>query len=62
MGISGSKKMVPYGLVLSTEETEERFHQIFSSFFDIMKKETKVIISDEDHALEAAIKHLKRDN
>ena len=51
MGISGSKRLVPYGLVLSTEETEERFYQIFKSFFDMMKKETKVIISDEDHAL-----------
>lgn len=46
MGISSSKKMVPYGLVLSTDETEERFYQIFKSFFDIMKKEAAVIISD----------------
>jgi hypothetical protein len=61
MGISGSKRMVPYGLVLSTEETEERFYQIFKSFFDMMKKEAKVIISDEDHALQSALKHLKAD-
>lgn len=46
MGISSSKKMVPYGLVLSIDETEERFYQIFKSFFDIMKKEAAVIISD----------------
>jgi hypothetical protein len=61
MGISSSKKMVPFGLVLSTEETEERFYSIFKSFFDIMKKEAPVIISDEDHALAAALKNLKRD-
>ena len=61
MGISSSKKMVPFGLVLSTEETEERFYQIFKSFFDIMKKETVVIVSDEDHALAAALKNMKRD-
>jgi 23S rRNA G2445 N2-methylase RlmL len=61
MGISGSKRLVPYGLVLSTEETEERFYQIFKSFFDVMKKEARVIISDEDHALQAALKHLKAD-
>jgi hypothetical protein len=61
MGISGSKKMVPFGLVLSTEETEERFYQIFKSFFDIMKKEAAVIISDEDHSLAAALKNMKRD-
>lgn len=61
MGISSSKKMVPFGLVLSTEETEERFYQIFKSFFDIMKKEAAVIISDEDRALAAALRNLKRD-
>lgn len=27
-----------------------------------MKKETKVIISDEDYALSAALKNLKKDN
>jgi hypothetical protein len=62
MGISSSKKMVPYGLVLSTEETEERFYQIFKSFFDIMKKSVNVIISDEDHALSAALRSLKMQN
>ena len=27
-----------------------------------MKKEVKVVISDEDHALSAALRNLKRDN
>jgi len=62
MGISGSKKIVPYGLVLCTEETQERFYQIFKSFFDIMRKSVKAIISDEDHALSGAVKSLKREN
>jgi hypothetical protein len=61
MGISNSRKMVPFGLVLSTSETEERFYQIFKSFFDIMKKEPAVIISDEDTALIAAVRNLKLD-
>jgi hypothetical protein len=38
MGISSSRKIVPFGLVLSIDETEERFYQIFKSFFEIMKK------------------------
>lgn len=62
MGISNSRKMVPFALVLSTSETEERFYQIFKSFFDIMKKEPAVIISDEDTALIAAVRNLKLDD
>lgn len=62
MGISNSRKMVPFALVLSTSETEERFYQIFKSFFDIMKKEPAVIISDEDTSLIAAVRNLKLDD
>ena len=61
MGISNAKKIVPFGLVLCIEETKERFYQIFKSFSNIMNKSPKVIISDEDKALTAALKELKED-
>lgn len=32
VGISSSKKIVPFGLVICNEETKERFYQIFKSF------------------------------
>ena len=62
MGISSSKKIVPYGLVLTVSESKEIFYQIFKSFFEIMKKAPNVIISDECTALIGALKSLKEDN
>ena len=59
MGISNAKRLVPFGLVLSTEETKERFYQIFKTFSNIMNKSPKIIISDEDKALMFALKALK---
>jgi hypothetical protein len=59
MGISGTRKLVPFGLVVSIDEKKERFHQIFESFFEIMKKEPKTIISDEDTSLIGALKDFK---
>jgi hypothetical protein len=59
MGISSSKKIVPFDLVLSAEETEERFYQIFKSFFGIMKKKAAVIVSDENHTLAAVLQPQK---
>jgi hypothetical protein len=59
MGISSSKKLVPFGLVVSTEETKERFCQIFRSFFEIMSNQPKVIVSDEDRGLIGALQFMK---
>lgn len=57
-GISSSKKIVPFGLVVCNEETRERYYQIFKSFSDIMNRLPEVIISDEDKALISAIESL----
>ena len=61
MGISSSKKIVPFGLVLCIEETKERYYQIFKTFSNIMNSFPKVIISDDDKALDAALKDLQHD-
>ena len=55
MGISASKKLVPFGLVICNEENTRRYYQIFKSFSEIMNKFPPVIISDEDKGTIAAL-------
>jgi hypothetical protein len=45
-GISSSKKIVPFGLVLCNQETKQRYYQIFKSFFEIINFVPKIIITD----------------
>lgn len=58
VGMSCSKRITPFALVISTRETREVYYQIFKSFMEIMKKAPKAIISDEAHAIEGAIEEL----
>ena len=58
MGISASKKLVPFGLVICNEENTRRYYQIFKSFSEIMNKFPPVIISDEDKGTIAALQSL----
>ena len=55
MGISASKKLVPFGLVICNEEKAKRYFQIFKTFSEIMNKLPPVIITDEDAGTIAAI-------
>ena len=58
-GISASKKIVPFGLVICNEETNERYVQILKAFSDIMGRLPNVIISDEDPAFLLAVDKMK---
>ena len=58
-GISSSKKIVPFGLVICNEETTERFVQIVKAFTDMTNKIPDVIITDEDTAFLSAIDTLR---
>ena len=55
VGISASKKIVPFGLVLCNEQTKERYYQILKSFSDIMNRFPEIIITDQDKAIISAI-------
>ncbi len=46
-GLSNTKKILPFALILSTTLTQERYSQMLKALFDIMGKASKVIISDE---------------
>jgi hypothetical protein len=60
-GISSSKKIVPFGLVICNEETADRYYSIFKTFGQIMGKMPNVIITDEDKATMSALKTLKEE-
>lgn len=46
LGLSACKKIVPFALVITLEDTKERMTQVFKSFGDIMGRMPKVVLSD----------------
>lgn len=58
-GLSYSRKITPFALVLSTQLTRDRYASIFKAIFDIMGRTSKVIVSDEEAAVASAILYLK---
>ena len=55
-----NNKAIPFGYCLINTETAESFADLFRSFFDIMKAEPSVIITDEQAAIDSALQQLKR--
>ncbi len=60
LGKNCNNKAIPFGYCFINTETAESFADLFRSFFDIMKAESSVIITDEQAAIDSALQQLKR--
>jgi hypothetical protein len=61
MGLSSSRKLVPFGLVITDVETKERYKTIFKMFFQMMEGYPSVLITDEAASIIHSIKDLEED-
>jgi hypothetical protein len=59
LGKNNCNKAVPFGYCLLNTETKESLHGVFKSFFEMVKGEPSVVITDEQHAIASALKELK---
>jgi hypothetical protein len=55
LGVSSCKRIVHLGLVVVLNENKENYVRIFKTFFEAMKGQPKVIVTDEEKTLLAAI-------
>ena len=46
---------MPFGLVISTDETKERYFEILKAFFETMQRAPDVVITDEAIAIKSAL-------
>ena len=55
LGTSSCKHMVPLGLVLTLQDTKDTYVRIFQTFFRAVGGRPKVIVTDEERAIRAAL-------
>ena len=59
-GHNASRKIVIFGLAITNSQTVFSYSFIFKKFFEIMKTQPKVIITDQEKPLFYAIRTLQR--
>ena len=59
LGKNNHNKAICFSICILNSETKEDLKGVFRSFFEMMRGESSVIISDEQPAIEGALKELK---
>lgn len=56
MGLSVSRKIVPFALTVMIDETKQSFYELFKSFGNVMGKQPDYLITDEGPGIISAVK------
>ena len=59
LGVSSCKHLVPLGIVLTLDQTAITYTKIFKTFFDAVRGQPRVIITDDEKAIGAALREMK---
>jgi hypothetical protein len=55
LGISAVNRIVPFGIVITAAMTKDSYIELFRMFFAAVGGQPKVLISDEERAIHAAL-------
>jgi hypothetical protein len=55
LGLSSTNKIVPFGVAITLSTTKDAYMEIFKMFFEAVGGQPKVIISDEERGISAAL-------
>ena len=59
LGVSSCKHLVPLGIVLTLDQTADTYVKIFRTFFEAVRGQPKLIITDDEKAIGAALREMK---
>ncbi len=59
LGLSSTNRIVPFGVAITLETTKEAYLDIFKMFFEAVQGQPKVIVTDEERAIHAALVELQ---
>ncbi len=61
LGVSSCKHLVPLGIVFTLNQTREAYSKIFRTFFAAVKGHPRILVTDEEKAIGAALGELKQE-